>query len=126
MPADGVPDGRWLNQVLLPQRLEEALARINPGIPYDGREEALRKLQHEEHSILYENNRRFHRFLTDGIDVEVRRPDGSVGGDKLWLVDFEHPEKNDWVVVSWKMADNPRIAYKILVLPEQEEAGEDE
>lgn len=34
-------------------------------------------------------------------------------------------KKNDWVVVSWKMMDNPRVAYKIVVLPEQKEHGED-
>lgn len=33
-------------------------------------------------------------------------------------------KKSDWVVVSWKMMDNPRIAYKILVLKDQEEEGE--
>ncbi len=35
-------------------------------------------------------------------------------------------KKNDWVIVSWKMADTPRVAYKIVVLPAQKEAGKDE
>ncbi len=34
-------------------------------------------------------------------------------------------KKGDWVIVSWKMMDNPRIAYKVVVIPEQEEAGEE-
>lgn len=34
-------------------------------------------------------------------------------------------KKNDWVVVSWKMMDNPRIAYKVVALPAQEEEAED-
>ena len=34
-------------------------------------------------------------------------------------------KKGDWVVVSWKMMDNPRIAYKVSVIPEEKEAGED-
>jgi len=38
---------------------------------------------------------------------------------------YKKVKKGDWVVVSWKMMDNPRIAYKIVVLPEQEEQGED-
>jgi len=37
---------------------------------------------------------------------------------------WERVKKNDWVIVSWKMMDNPRIAYKVVVLPEQEEDGE--
>ena len=39
---------------------------------------------------------------------------------------YKRVKKNDWVIVEWKMADNPRIAYKIVVLPEQEEEGEDQ
>jgi len=39
---------------------------------------------------------------------------------------YKKVKRNDWVLVSWKMADNPRIAYKIVVLPEQKEEGEEE
>ena len=35
-------------------------------------------------------------------------------------------KRNDWVTVSWKMVDKPRIAYKVKVLPPMTEAGEDE
>jgi hypothetical protein len=35
-------------------------------------------------------------------------------------------KKGDWVRVSWKFVDKPRKAYKVLVTPEQKEAGEDE
>jgi hypothetical protein len=30
-------------------------------------------------------------------------------------------KKKDWVTVSWKFTDNPRKAYKIVVLPPREE-----
>ena len=46
--------------VILFERLRSVLARINPGIPDDAREEAIRKLQRVEHPDLVENNRRFH------------------------------------------------------------------
>ncbi|MFP6565599.1 MAG: hypothetical protein VCB78_10450 [Myxococcota bacterium] len=32
-------------------------------------------------------------------------------------------KKGDWVTVSWKFIDKPRKAYKIVVLPDKEEAG---
>ena len=47
-----------------------------------------------------ENNHRFHRLLVDGIDVEYTRPDGSIAGDKAWLVDFDDPEANDWLAIN--------------------------
>jgi type I restriction enzyme, R subunit len=86
--------------VVLVDRLRSALARINPGIPADAIEEALRKVCRTESPSLFENNRRFHRFLADGVDVEYSRPDGSIAGDKVWLVDFETPSNNDWLVVN--------------------------
>ncbi len=43
-------------------------------------------------------------------------------GKKEW----QQIKKGDWVSVSWKMMDKPRIAYKIIVLPPRKEAGEDE
>ncbi|MDJ0853089.1 MAG: hypothetical protein QNK04_32360 [Myxococcota bacterium] len=29
-------------------------------------------------------------------------------------------ERNDWVIVSWKMLDSPRVAYKVVVIPPQD------
>ncbi|PIQ82948.1 MAG: DEAD/DEAH box helicase [Candidatus Omnitrophica bacterium CG11_big_fil_rev_8_21_14_0_20_64_10] len=85
--------------VTLIERLRAALARINPGIPEDAREEAIRKLQRVEHPDLVENNRRFHRFLIDGVPVEYQA-EGRTKHDQVWLVDFDHPENNDWLAVN--------------------------
>jgi DNA modification methylase len=54
-------------------------------------------------------------------------------GDKVFdetVVEGEKTEwdkikKNDWVSVSWKFVDKPRKAYKVMVKPAPEEAGED-
>ncbi len=40
--------------------------------------------------------------------------------------DWKKVKKGQWVVVSWKMMDKPRKAYKVLVIPEEKEAGADE
>jgi type I restriction enzyme R subunit len=87
-------------EVILPGRLREALERINPKAPGEAVEEALRKIAIAESPNLIENNRRFHRFLTDGVDVEYRTSDGRVVHDKVWPVDFIHPENNDWLAVN--------------------------
>tara|TARA_A100000171_G_scaffold53021_1_gene75474 strand:+ start:1969 stop:4797 length:2829 start_codon:yes stop_codon:yes gene_type:complete len=34
------------------------------------------------------------------VDVEYRLPDGSSKGDKVWLFDFENPDRNDWLAVN--------------------------
>jgi type I restriction enzyme R subunit len=47
-----------------------------------------------------ENNRRFHKLLTEGIDVEFRRADNTVTADKVWRTDWTNPDDNDWLVVN--------------------------
>ncbi len=45
------------------------------------------------------NNEVFHRYLTEGVDVEVRRDDG-IRGDKVYLVDFDNPDNNEFLALN--------------------------
>ena len=87
------------SDVVLTDRLHDALTRINPDIPEETRREAVRKLLRAEHPSLVENNQQFHRYLIDGVPVEYRVV-GRIKHDQLWLVDFNHPENNDWLAVN--------------------------
>lgn len=85
--------------VVLTKRLQNALEIINPDISSEAIEDAIRKVTRTESSSLYENNRRFHKFLTDGVDVEYQ-VDGYTRYQKVWLVDFNKPDNNDWLAVN--------------------------
>jgi type I restriction enzyme R subunit len=102
------PERQSYADVVLVERLRVALANINPTIPPDATEDAIRKLLRPESPSLVENNERFHRFVCEGIDVEYRRPDGSVKGDKVWLFDFAEPDNNDWLAVNQFTVQEPR------------------
>src|SRR5512136_532755 len=56
--------------VVLVERLRAALVRINPTIPADTLDEVARKVVNAGHTSpsLFENNRRFHRLLVEGVD----------------------------------------------------------
>lgn len=104
-PVRIAPDGpekrRVSNgDVVLDGLLEEAARRLNPGIPDEALHNALRQIQITETPSLIEENRRIHRLLVDGIDVEYRRPDGSIKGDKVRLIDFANPANNDFMVTN--------------------------
>ncbi len=86
-------------QVVLPGRLKAALEDINPDIPPDAIDEAFRKITRTESPSLIENNRRFHRMLTDGVDVSYLA-DGREVHDKVWLLDVDDIETNDWLAVN--------------------------
>lgn len=86
--------------VVLVGRLQSAIRTLNVRIPEEAREDALRKVLRPETPSLIGNNRRFHAMLRDGVEVEYRRPDGSIAGDRVQLLDFENPQANDWLVLN--------------------------
>ena len=45
-------------------------------------------------------NRRIHRYLIEGVPVEVQRPDGTISGEHVRLIDFDDPSQNDWLAVN--------------------------
>ena len=85
-----------LSDVVLKDRLKRAIESINPTISEEAREQALRQVLNLPSQNLIDNNEAFHQMLTEGIEVEVMGTEG-IKGDKVWLVDFEHPEKNEFL-----------------------------
>jgi len=98
-PGEMFAERASYGDVVLVKRLREALARINPQIPADALEDAIRKVIRTESPSLVESNRRFHHFLTDGVPVEYRHEDRIVH-DTVRLFDFDRPDNNDWVAVN--------------------------
>ena len=100
--APGEPNSERdsFGDVALERRLHEAIARLNPEAPTEAREDALRKVLRVEGPSLIAANQIFHRMFSEGVEVEYRRSDGSIAGDRLRLVDFNDPEANDWLVVN--------------------------
>ncbi len=88
------------HDVILDARLRSALVRLNPGLPAAALDDAHRRLTHIAAPTLVERNRAFHRMLVDGVTVEYRRPDGSIAGAQANVIDFAHPEANDWLAVN--------------------------
>lgn len=86
--------------VILGPRLRAALRKINSKLPEDAIEQAVRVVTRPPEPTLNQNNRWFHRLLTDGIDVEYRTKSGETRGDKAWLADFANVKNNDLIVVN--------------------------
>src|SRR6056297_1926394 len=87
-------------EVVLKDRLRNSIYSINPDIPNEALEDAIRKILIPKEPSLIENNRNFHQMVTDGIDVEYEREDGSIKGDKVWISDKENLDNNDWLLVN--------------------------
>ena len=90
------------SEVILEDRLRASLSQINPDVPAVGIDEAVKKLLVTNSPDLLVNNRYFHRLLTDGVDVEVPS-NNEYGGRKhlkVWLVDIDDIENNDWLALN--------------------------
>ena len=117
-PGEPAAERDSFGEVVLVGRLREAIRRLNPAIPEEAREEALRKVQRVATPSLTQTNRAFHRMLRDGIPVEFIQPEPSPQpspsgrgrseaegeGQRRWdivrLIDFGDVRANDWLAVN--------------------------
>ena len=98
--AEGPAKERDYSETILATRLRAAIDRLNPTIPAAAREEAYKKVLRVDSLTLLDNNEAFHRLLTDGIDIKFGIGDGKAKTDKVWLIDFDHPENNEFLAVN--------------------------
>jgi type I restriction enzyme, R subunit len=96
---DGLFAERQYNEVILTNRLRSAIDKLNPSISHEGKADALKKVLRTDSPILLSNNETFHKYLTEGVDIEFRK-DGSIRGDKVYLVDFRNPDNNEFLAVN--------------------------
>lgn len=93
------PERESYSDVILTNYLRTAVARINPHIPNDAQEQAIKEVMHIPTLELFAANEIFHKFLTEGVEVEYQH-EGITRGDKVWLVDFKNPSINEYAVVN--------------------------
>ena len=93
------PERANYQQVVLPFRLREAIQKLNPSIPTAAREDALKQVLDLGIPALLTANRHFHRLLVAGVPVQYQK-DGETRGDFVRLIDWAHPERNEWLAVN--------------------------
>jgi len=116
-PGELAAERKDYGQVLLEDRLRQALARLNRRLPAEALDDAFRKVLRIGGSTREARNRAFHRMLVDGVAVEYRRPDSSIAGAQVRLVDFTRPDENDWLAVNqYTVSENKHTRRPDLVL----------
>lgn len=98
-PDSDNPERSGYDEVLLISRLRSSVRRINPSLPETILAEALKQVSRIQSPELLANNEVFHRLLTEGITVSHQQ-DGNERGVRVWLVDFDRPENNEFVVAN--------------------------
>ncbi|MCM3799509.1 type I restriction endonuclease subunit R [Caldibacillus thermoamylovorans] len=93
------PERKDYREVILAGRLRDTLYKLNQDLPPDAIEDVYRRVITFNSPSLIENNRHFHKLLTEGVDVSFHK-NGGIKTEKAIIIDFEHPERNDFLVVN--------------------------
>ena len=101
---DIAPDGEApmraaFDEVVLREKLERAVVRLNPSVKDEVRDEAIKTILRIASPDTLANNEAFHRLLTEGVPVSTYQ-DGMERGERVWLVDFEDPWNNEFTVIN--------------------------
>lgn len=109
------PERNDFREVVLDGRLRDALFKLNRDLPADAIEEAYRKVITFNSPSLTENNWQFHKLLTEGVDVSFHK-NGEIKTEKAMIIDFEHPERNDFLAVNqFTIIENENRRPDVLV-----------
>lgn len=87
------------SEVLLKDRLINALENINPSLPYSAIEDAIKQIGRSKSSELINDNEIFHKLLVEGVKVDIQK-DGITRGEIVRLVDFDNISNNDFIVAN--------------------------
>ncbi len=97
--APGTERGTWADVVLI-DRLRQAVARINPDLPSEAAQRACELAMTGTSPSPIEDHRDFHKLLTGGVPIPYVDDDGVEQTEHAKLIDFEHPERNELLAVN--------------------------
>lgn len=89
---------RDYHSVVLEDDLREALFTLNPELPEEIIEAALRKLLYIDDASLVAANQQFYKYLIEGVSIEVYGED--IPSRIVKVIDFDHPHNNTFKAIN--------------------------
>src|SRR5579862_9396375 len=86
-------------QIILTNRLRNAIAKINPRIPQDAQEATVQKVLRIYSPVLLHNNEEFHKLLVEKVKIPYQQ-NGYERSHEVALIDFENSANNEFLVVN--------------------------
>ena len=99
-PGGDYPERSDYSDVILEERLKDALKRINPDLPQEALDDALHQILVPLNPALIDNNHLFQKMVTDGVNATFRANDGRIVSKQVRIFDFEKAENNDFLAVN--------------------------
>jgi len=96
------------HEVILVQRLMPTILKLNPNLPPEALLQALDELNRDRSLMSPAHaNREVYKLLKEGVKVSYRNEKGEDVYDRVYLIDWNHPEDNDFFLASqfWVSGD---------------------
>jgi len=98
-PEGTAPERATYKDVILVDRVEDSLSRINPGVPKDVIRRVRQMLESPGETDMLKANELVHRWFVEGVPMKVRES-GEEKTRRISLVDFKNPANNEWLAVN--------------------------
>ena len=96
--AKGSGERESWSELIIPRRLREAIARINPGLPAPELDGVVNLVLDATSRDARAENKRMHDYMTEGIrEIVYTDAYGAEHNPTVWLIDRRHPENNDFM-----------------------------
>jgi len=118
------PERSNYTQVVVVERLRNAINWLNPLVPLAAREDALQQVLNLDTPVLLAANRHFHRLLVNGVPVQYQQ-DGETRGDFVRLIDWDSPSsgpmghllpegegQNEWLAINQFSIKGPKVTRR--------------
>ena len=99
-PGGDAEERSGWDEVILTQRLNDAVARINRDLPQEAVNAVVTQVLRAESQNTLAENLRVHQLITQGVPVEYRHADGAIRHALAWLLDFDDPDNNEWLALN--------------------------
>ncbi|GIW67000.1 MAG: restriction endonuclease subunit R [Candidatus Parcubacteria bacterium] len=97
---DGIyPERKSYKEVVLVERLENAIRRLNPKLNDEAIKEAIDEFLKFEHPNLEMANKGVYKMIVEGISIEVKKENGERRGEIVKVIDFDDYLNNDFLIV---------------------------
>ena len=87
-------------QPVLEERLKRSLKRINPDIPDNILSQVFNQIAKYHHPDLEMGNKEMYEMIIRGVRIDVKNEQGEIKGKIAKIIDFDHLENNEFLVVN--------------------------
>jgi type I restriction enzyme, R subunit len=99
-PGEAAAERDSYEQVILESRLRSAIELLNPHLAHQDVDQVVASVRRPESADLMSENWRLYKLLTQGVPIQRRGLDGELRDDRVLLIDFDHAERNEFLVVN--------------------------